>query len=182
MKRLVDVKARWLGHKLRAELTVAVDQSLSVAQANGIALALQRELHAHLPPLETATVQFDTSGAQPVNVPSGAAGHHHAPEPFRVQCALASGSLEIVNTPAGERMRLTVPEHVEGLAAVVEIHRPGGKVETLPLLPSDTVRHRFESTVAPEEPHEFDAKLRLSSVHRQETLPFRMVEPEGHHH
>jgi cation diffusion facilitator family transporter len=182
VKKLVDVKARWLGHKLRAELTVVVDQNLSVAQANGIVLTLQRELHAQLPQLDAATVQFDTSGAQPVGVPSYAAGHRHAPEPFRVDCPLASGSLEIVDTPDGERMRLTVRRHVEDLAAVVEIHRPGGKGETLPLLPSDKDLHRFESTVAPEEPHEFDAELRLSSARGQETLPFRMAEPEGCHH
>ncbi len=182
VNKLVDIKARWLGHKLRAELTVAVDPNLSVAQANGIVLTLQGELHAHLAPLEAATVQFDTSGAQPVEVPSDAGGHHHAPEPFRVDCALASGLLEIVDTPDGERMRLTAREHVEDLAAVVEIHRSGGMVETLPLLPSHNVSHRFESTVAPEEPHEFDAELRLSSGKGQETLPFRMVEPEGHHH
>jgi hypothetical protein len=181
-KKLVDVKARWLGHKLRAELTVVVDQNLSVAQANGIVLTLQRELHAQLPQLDAATVQFDTSGAQPLGIPSYAAGHRHAPEPFRVDCPLASGSLEIVDTPDGERMRLTVRRHVEDLAAVVEIHRPGGKGETLPLLPSDKDLHRFESTVAPEEPHEFDAELRLSSARGQETLPFRMAEPEGCHH
>ncbi|CAB3786245.1 Zinc transporter ZitB [Paraburkholderia ultramafica] len=182
VNRLVDVKARWLGHKLRAELTVAVDQNLSVAQANGITLALQRELHAHLPPLDAATVQFDTTGAQPVDAPMDATGHHHAPEPIRVSCALASGLLEIVDTPSGERMRLTVPEHVEDLAAVVEIFRPDGKSETLTLQPSEAVAHHFESTTAPEEPHEFDAELRLSSVQGRETLPFRMVEPAGHHH
>lgn len=182
VSRLVDVKARWLGHRLRAELTVAVDPGLSVAQANGIALALQNELHAHLPPLEQATVQFDTSGSQPVSIPSEKGGHHHSPEPFRVESDLGSGVLEIVDTPDGERMRLTVSKHVDDLNASVEIYRPEGRVETLPLLPLDRARGRFESSVAPEEPHEFAAALRLSSARGTHALPFKMVEPDGHHH
>ncbi|OLL27266.1 cobalt transporter [Burkholderia sp. SRS-W-2-2016] len=182
VEQLVDLKARWLGHRLRAELTIAIDRSLSVGQANGIALAVQAELHAHLPPLEAATVQFDTSGAQPVGVQPGAGGHHHAPQPVQFQSELASGTLRIVDTPDGERMRLTVDVHSGELSAVVEIARSGGQTETLPLLPSETVPDCFESIVAPAEPHEFDAVLRLSGFGRQENLPFRMEEPDGHHH
>ncbi|WP_137909977.1 MULTISPECIES: cation diffusion facilitator family transporter [unclassified Burkholderia] len=180
--RVVDVKARWLGHRLRAELTIAVDPALPVAQANGITLALQNTLHDHLPSLDAATVQFDTSGAQPATVHADADAHHHAPEPFRFDCSIASGLLEIVDTVDGERMRLSVREPARDLEAVVEIARPGGQIERLPLVPSDAARTRFESTVAPAEPHEFDAELRLSSRVDTQTLPFRMVEPEGHHH
>ncbi|SPB14118.1 cation efflux family protein [Caballeronia novacaledonica] len=180
--RLVDVKARWLGHRLRAELTVAVDPALSVAQASGIALALQNELHDHLPPLDAATVQFDTTGAQAVAVTAVAAGHHHAPEPFRFHCDFGTGELQIVDTPSGERMRLSFDRRVEGLRATVEIRRPENQVENLALVEIGQGQNAFESIVAPAEPHEFDAELRLNTKHAEQRLPFRMEEPEGHQH
>jgi hypothetical protein len=35
--------------------------------------------------------------------------------------------------------------------------------------------------MAPEEPHEFDARLDLQYGEARVELPFRMVEPEHHH-
>jgi cation diffusion facilitator family transporter len=180
ISRLVDVKARWLGHKLNADLTIAVDDALSVADANRIAVALKEELREHLPPLGLATVQFDTAGV--VAAEGGAHCHHHAPEPFKVDSPLAQGLLAIVDTPDGERMRLTVSTHADALQAVVAIRRDGGLIERLPLLPIAGDHHVFQSAAAPAEPHEFDAELHLSAGERQERLPFRMEEPEGHHH
>jgi cation diffusion facilitator family transporter len=180
VRRLVEVKARWLGHKLNADLTIAVDGTLTVVEANRIAVALQNELHEHLPPLNRAIVQFDATGA--MTAETGAQAHHHAPEPFKVASPLARGFLEIVDTPDGERMRLTVSEHVAALEAVVSIHRPCGAVERLPLTAAANDHHVFQSAKAPSEPHEFDAELELTGGERQETLPFRMKEPEGHHH
>jgi len=87
--RLVEVKARWLGHKLNADLTIAVDDALTVAEANRATVALKAELREHLPPLGLATVQFDTTGV--VATESGVHGHHHAPEPFKVVSPLAQG-------------------------------------------------------------------------------------------
>jgi hypothetical protein len=178
--RLVDVKARWLGHKLNADLTIAVDDTLTVAEANRITVALKDELREHLPPLGAATVQFDTTGV--VAVEGGAHGRHHAPEPFKVDSSLAQGLLAIVDTPDGERMRLTVSAHGEALTAVVCIRRDGGAVERLPLLSTAGDHHVFQSANAPAEPHEFDAELQLSDGVRQDRLSFRMEEPEGHHH
>jgi cation diffusion facilitator family transporter len=63
IERLADVKARWIGHKLHADVTIAVDSSKSVAEANAVVLALRNELKAHLPALGTATIQFETTGA-----------------------------------------------------------------------------------------------------------------------
>lgn len=181
--KVVDVKARWLGHKLHADVTIAVDNSLPLVKATEIAAALQSELHDHLPSLNAALVQFDAAGAEMDATPAGAAhAHHHAPEPFVVDSPLAAGLLEIVDTREGERMRLTVSRHAEDLRAVVNIHRPGGIAETLPLLPSAADHHSFQSAAAPAEPHEFEAELQLTSQGRQEALPFRMEEPEGHHH
>jgi hypothetical protein len=64
---------------------------------------------------------------------------------------------------------------------VVEIGREGS-VERLPLLPSPTDHHALVSTNAPAEPHEFDATLKLMAGVEIDDLPFRMEEPEGHHH
>lgn len=178
--RLTEVKARWLGHKLNADLTIAVDDTLTVAEANRVAVALKDQLREHLPPLGLTTVQFDTSRV--IAAEGGAHGHHHAPEPFKIDSPLARGLLAIVDTPDGERMRLTVSEYAEVLTAVVCISRDGGAIERLPLLPVAGDHHVFQSVVAPAEPHEFNAELQLSDGARQENLSFRMEEPERHHH
>jgi len=181
--KVVDVKARWLGHKLHTDVTIAVDNSLPLTKATAIAAALQNELHGHLPSLNAARVQFDTTSAAMSTTRAGAAhAHRHAPEPFVVDSPFAAGLLAIVDTPEGERMRLTVSRHVEGVGAVVKIRRPRGMIETLPLLPSATDHHSFQSSVAPAEPHEFDAELQLTSQGQRDVLSFRMTEPEGHHH
>ncbi len=91
VRKLTDVKARWLGHKLNADVTIAVDHGLSVTEAGRIAVALREELHEHLPPLQSATVQLDTTGIEPA-----AGGHHHAPEPFHVNLPAIKGLLAIV--------------------------------------------------------------------------------------
>ncbi|PDT27210.1 cobalt transporter [Rhizobium sp. L9] len=177
--RVVDVKARWLGHKLHADLTISVDPSKTVADANAVVTALRNEMTAHLPALATATIQLDSAG-----VPAAADhghGHHHAPAPFTVSSRLATGLLEIIDTPGGERMRLSISKHAHGLEAVVEIARESG-VERLPLLPSCVDHHALISTLAPAEPHEFDAVLKLMAGIEVDDLPFRMEEPEGHHH
>ncbi|WFU13302.1 cation diffusion facilitator family transporter (plasmid) [Rhizobium sp. CB3090] len=175
--QVVDVKARWLGHKLHADVTIAVDPSKTVAEANALVTALRNEMTAHLPALATATIQLDSAG-----VPAAADhGHHHAPAPFAVSSRLATGLLEIIDTPEGERMRLSISKHAHGLEAVVEIARESG-VERLPLLPSSVDHHALISTVAPAEPHEFDAVLKLMAGIEVDDLPFRMEEPEGHHH
>ncbi|AYG63644.1 cation diffusion facilitator family transporter [Rhizobium jaguaris] len=182
IQRVTDVKARWLGHKLHTDVTVAVDGTKSVEEANGILLILRRELQAHLPALGSAAIQLDTAGASPAASEHDHHGHHHAPDPFRVESPLATGLLEIVDTPDGERMRLTISSHAHGLQAIVEIRRPGGVIETLPLASSTNDHHVLQSAEAPAEPHEFDAVLKLIAGERQDELPFRMEEPEGHHH
>ena len=180
IERIVDVKARWLGHKLHTDVTIALDEAKSIGEANAIARALQGELRAHLPSFGTATIQFDSSSADAAT--GKAHAHHHAPEPFVVKSALANGILEIVDTAEGERMRLTISGHADGLQAVVEIQRPEGVVETLPLLTSSADHHSLQSSEAPAEPHEFDAVLKLAAADRTDILPFRMEEPVGHHH
>lgn len=171
--RVVEAKARWLGHKLHVDVTIAVSDGMLLAAANNIAASLKAELFAHIPALAVATVRFAEAEE---------GGHHHAPDPFLVSGKLASGLLEIVDTPQGERMRLRLSRHAEGLRANVAIERPGGAVERLPLSPVGGDHHDLQSLVAPAEPHEFSARLLLAAGADSEDLPFAMAEPEGHYH
>src|SRR5215211_2901689 len=85
IKQVAEVKARWVGHKLHADVAVVVDPRLSVAAAGEIAAALERELKAHLPALEVANIRFarlDGEAHPAIHAP-GSHGHHHVPEPFR---------------------------------------------------------------------------------------------------
>jgi cation diffusion facilitator family transporter len=55
---LEAVKARWLGHRLRANIVVTVDPMMTVAEAVGRAETLRRVLHDHMPALDEATISF----------------------------------------------------------------------------------------------------------------------------
>ncbi|ESW78949.1 cation diffusion facilitator family transporter [Mesorhizobium sp. C280B] len=173
-----SVQARWIGHRLHADVAISVPEMATAKDVLGVTEALKEELFAHLPALAEANVRL-VSPAGPAAEISHA--HHHAPEPFKVACDLAAGTLEIVDTPAGERMRLTIDRQADDLAATVIIDRPNGP-ETLRLEPVGDNRHRLESTVAPAEPHEFQARLVLAAKNREQVLSFKMVEPESHHH
>jgi cation diffusion facilitator family transporter len=65
-----DVRVRWLGHRMRAELSVAVDPALSVGQGHDIANIAHHELLEHLPYLSSATIHVDPANA------SGDEQHH----------------------------------------------------------------------------------------------------------
>ncbi len=182
--RVTDAKARWIGHKLHADVAIDVPSDLSLAAATGLAATLKQELFEHIPALRTANVVFVSPAVDDDAAAAIASrhGHHHAPEPFRFSGKLGQGVLEIVDTPDGERMRLTMQKAVFGLTAGVTIARPGGNVEMLHLNPVPGDSRLFQSAVAPAEPHEFDASLRLVSGQQAENLPFHMAEPAGHAH
>lgn len=173
IESVVETRARWLGHRLHAEVTVAIDRNILFAAADQIAGSLKAELFAHLPALASAEVHLVSSPEFPE------AGHHHAPSPFRVVSDLADGLLEIGETPAGERMILRVARHAEGLRATVAIQRPGG-VEELALAPTGGNHHRLQSAAAPAEPHGFAGKLVLTAGAERDELPFAMSEPAEH--
>ena len=181
--RVVDAKARWLGHELLADVTIAVDDALPLAEANAIAAVLKEELFDHLPALKVANVRFASAAAEQAHREANhdRGGHHHAPDPFQFVDQLATGTLSIVETATGERMRLTASHAEDDLRAVVAIARLSGD-EILPLNPVAGAPGLYESDVAPSELHEFNAVLRLSASDRKASLPFHMAEPEGHHH
>ncbi|ESW82975.1 cation transporter [Mesorhizobium sp. LSJC280B00] len=58
--RIVDAKARWIGHRLHADIAIAADETLPLSAANKIAAALKDELSQHMPALAEANVRFST--------------------------------------------------------------------------------------------------------------------------
>lgn len=65
---VTEVRVRWLGHRLHAEVNVAVDPALSVTQGHAIAMTVQHDLLHHLRYLASATVHVD---------PRDSSGEHH---------------------------------------------------------------------------------------------------------
>jgi len=59
VEKVTDVRARWLGHRLHAELSVAVASRHSVAQGHDIAKEVRHQLLHHLPYLSSASVHID---------------------------------------------------------------------------------------------------------------------------
>ena len=82
IKRIVETRARWIGHRLHADLVIDVGNDLSLAEANGIAASLQQALLSHLPALKTACITFAAPAVAPDSHPSSES-HNHAPKAER---------------------------------------------------------------------------------------------------
>ncbi len=54
-----EVRARWLGHRLRAEVNVAVDPGLSVEEGHAVAREVNHRLMHELSYLDSAVVHVD---------------------------------------------------------------------------------------------------------------------------
>ena len=180
IKQVLDVKARWLGHKLHADVTILIEGTMQVAKADALRIALTREMLAHVPALSVVSIRWQGGEDEPIV--KSASGRHHAPEPFQVRSAITSGLLEIIETPDGERMRLSIKAPASALQATVTIERPGNTVEVLELYPVQGNDRVYMSLEAPDEPHEFSAQLRLKAGEREHILRFAMTEPAEHHH
>ena len=59
VQEITDVRVRWLGHRLRAELNVAVSPNLSVERGHEIACEVRHQLLHHLPYLSDALIHID---------------------------------------------------------------------------------------------------------------------------
>lgn len=183
VRRVLRVRARWLGHRLTAELDVAVADDTTVRQAEAISAEVEAVLSDHVPALASAHVRvrpMDTAAG--AGIGAGHAGHHHALDPVPVRGDLAEGVMEIVDTPDGERFRFSAARLAPDAEAVAVIDRPGNVAETLRLTPQNGDRYCLMSSEAPAEPHEFTARLQVRAAGREEALPFRMAEPAGHAH
>jgi cation diffusion facilitator family transporter len=181
VREVRNVQARWLGHRLTTELDVAVACSTTVQEAEAISAEVEAMVADHVPALASAHVRVRSIERAAAPLTPGHIGHHHAPDPVPVKGTFVEAVLEIVDTPNGERIRLAAARLTDNAAVSVVIHRPEGEGK-LPLLPQDGELGVLMSTNAPAEPHEFDARLVLRVGDHEEILPFRMLEPEGHHH
>ncbi|MER3422415.1 MAG: cation transporter [Nitrospiraceae bacterium] len=65
---VTDVRMRWLGHRLLADVNIAVKSDLSVEEGHEIAREVQHQLLHHLPYLAHAIIHVD---------PANASGEHH---------------------------------------------------------------------------------------------------------
>jgi hypothetical protein len=70
---VTDVFARWIGHRLHAELSVSVSPALSVAEAHGVAKEVRHRLLHEVAHLGSVTVHVDPLG-------EGGASHHRIVE------------------------------------------------------------------------------------------------------
>ena len=59
---VTDVRARWIGHRLHADLSITVPSTLSVGEGHEVAKAVRHQLLHHLPHLGTMTVHVDPDG------------------------------------------------------------------------------------------------------------------------
>jgi cation diffusion facilitator family transporter len=61
---VLEAKARWIGHKLHADLAIKLDETLSLAKANEMAASLESELFEHMPAMAAANIRFANAGAK----------------------------------------------------------------------------------------------------------------------
>ncbi len=73
---VTEVRARWMGHRLLAEVRLSVDGTLSVAKAHEIAEVAHHELLHHISNLSDAIIHVDPAGVK-VD-PHGSTAHHHS--------------------------------------------------------------------------------------------------------
>jgi cation diffusion facilitator family transporter len=71
---VLGVRARWLGHRLTAELDLAVDGRTTVQEAEAVSSKIEHELLEHVQALSTAHVRVRP--AEPVKAPRGSADQH----------------------------------------------------------------------------------------------------------
>lgn len=60
---IVEAKARWIGHKLHADIAIAVEENLPVSEAKKLMAALEDELFQHMPALAAAKIRLASADA-----------------------------------------------------------------------------------------------------------------------
>ena len=61
--RIVEAKARWIGHKLHADIAIAVEESLLLGEVKKITAALEHQLFEHMPALAAANIRLANADA-----------------------------------------------------------------------------------------------------------------------
>lgn len=62
VKNVTEVRARWIGHKLTAEVNITLDKNLSIREGHDIAKEVNHHLLDHLPHLSHAVIHVDPEG------------------------------------------------------------------------------------------------------------------------
>jgi cation diffusion facilitator family transporter len=73
VEEVTEVRARWLGHRLHAEINIAVDPQMTITQAHEVATEVRHQLLHHLNYLSLVVIHVDPADK------SGEA-HHRIPE------------------------------------------------------------------------------------------------------
>ena len=63
VRDVTEVRVRWLGHRLYAEVNIAVDPSLSVEEGHAIAVEVRHRMMHGLSHLSNVVVHVDTLGS-----------------------------------------------------------------------------------------------------------------------
>ncbi|MGW1992095.1 cation diffusion facilitator family transporter [Embleya sp. NPDC001921] len=71
-----ELRMRWIGHRLRAEVAVVVDADLNLRDAHTVAVAAEHALLHALPRLNAALVHTDPAAVADGNDPHAALAHH----------------------------------------------------------------------------------------------------------
>src|SRR5262245_7816261 len=79
LKGVESVRARWLGHRLYAEMTLAVDPALSVTGVRKLADNIRDHAQSHLAALESLHVETVPASdrERPHHHPQAEHQHHH---------------------------------------------------------------------------------------------------------
>jgi len=80
VRSVESVRLRWIGHRMRAEITLTVDDTLNVVEAHTIADEAHHQLIHRVPRLDDATVHVNPATSPGVDH-HAATGHHRAPTP-----------------------------------------------------------------------------------------------------
>jgi cation diffusion facilitator family transporter len=80
VRSVETVRLRWIGHRMRAEITLTVDDALSVVEAHAIADEAQHQLIHRVPRLDDGTVHVNPAALPGVDH-HAATGHHRGPTP-----------------------------------------------------------------------------------------------------
>ncbi|MFI6466438.1 cation diffusion facilitator family transporter [Streptomyces sp. NPDC050538] len=73
-----ELRLRWIGHRLRAEVAVVVDGEATVREAHAVAVAAEHALLHAVPRLTAALVHADPAPVPGEADPHGELAHHHA--------------------------------------------------------------------------------------------------------
>ncbi len=74
-----QIRARWFGHRLYGEMTLAVDPALSLADARKVVDGVKQHARGHLPALQSLHVELATASGRerPKHHPEAKRQHHH---------------------------------------------------------------------------------------------------------